>query len=193
MAVRRSKAWGSGIIVEDLSSEEGEAGMKKTRVLEIVRRATEPLFMHEKTTYLMLSKEWDLDWRLMVLAHELVDRRKLTLEDFANTTVLVHGGEAHGWLMLESESIGGSNKEEEGRKKILAFKDELTKLGKESLFFRWIELVQFESSKQEGWGLEQQRRTMEQARSMFENEGVDFDAFWKKVGGMEGLPGMGSP
>ena len=50
--------------------------------------------------------------------------------------------------------------------------------------------MQFESSGPGGFGPEQQAKTMAKAKAMFEAQGVDFDAFWKKIGGMEGLPGM---
>jgi hypothetical protein len=76
------------------------------------------------------------------------------------------------------------------QRKIVAFKDELTALGKESLFFRWIELVQFESSQAGGFGPERQQQTMLKAKQMFEEQGIDFDKFWAKIGGMQGMPGM---
>ena len=72
----------------------------------------------------------------------------------------------------------------------MAFKDELTALGKENLFFRWIELVQFESSQPGGFGPERQKHTMIKAKEMFEDQGIDFDKFWAKIGGMQGMPGM---
>jgi len=31
---------------------------------------------------------------------------------------------------------------------------------------------------------------MAKAQAMFEAQGVDFDKFWAKIGGMEGKPGM---
>jgi hypothetical protein len=76
------------------------------------------------------------------------------------------------------------------QRKIVAFKDELTALGKESLFFRWIELVQFESSQPGGFGPERQKKTMIKAKQMFEDQSIDFDKFWAKIGGMQGMPGM---
>ena len=63
-------------------------------------------------------------------------------------------------------------------------------MGKESLFFRWIELIQFESTQPGGFGPEKQQQAMEKAKAMFEADGVDFDAFWAQVGDWEGLPGI---
>lgn len=180
--VRRSRKWDHtiGNVLEEGSGQD--------TFFDVVKRAVEPIWMNEKTGYLMLNNEWDLDWRLIIIATKLVDKKSLVLEDF-KTTILLHS-EEFGWLEMEMAGAGGSVKEEEGRRKIVAFKDELTALGKESLFFRWIELVQFESSQPGGFGPEQQQKTMEKAQAMFESQGIDFDKFWEKVGGMNGMPGM---
>jgi hypothetical protein len=137
---------------------------------------------------LMLNNDWDLDWKTMVHATKLVDKKSVALEDIKTTILVNH--ENFGWLALETASAGGSAKEEEGRRKIIAFKDELTALGKENLFFRWIELIQFESTQPGGFGPEQQQRAMAKAKVLFEAQGVDFDKFWDKIGGLQGLPGM---
>lgn len=136
----------------------------------------------------MLNKEWDLDWRLMILATKMVDKKEMALEDF-RTTVLVHSN-VFGWVTFEALDASGSVREEDGRKKIMAFKDELTALGKENLFFRWIELIQYESSQPGGFGPERQLEATAKAKELFESQGVDFDKFWAKIGGMEGMPGM---
>ncbi|CAG8972392.1 hypothetical protein HYALB_00007145 [Hymenoscyphus albidus] len=181
--VRRSRRWfvQSKSLLEEGSKEQG-------LLFNNVGRATDPMWMSEKTGYLMLNKEWDLDWKSMVTAAKLVEKGDMKLDDY-KTTILLHDDD-FGWVVIETAEAGGSLKEEEGRRKIVAFKDELTVMGKESLFFRWIELVQYESSQPGGFGPEQQKKTMEKARQLFENEGIDFDKFWEKVGGMKGMPGM---
>jgi hypothetical protein len=181
--IRRSRRW--DLMLGNVLNEESEG----SRVLfETIRKAVDPIWMNEKTGYLMLNKEWDLDWKAMIQATQLVDKKKMSIDDF-KTTILVYNKE-FGWMAIETASAGGSAKEEEGRRKIVAFKDELTALGKENLFFRWIELVQFESSQPGGFGPDRQLKTMAKARKMFEEQGVDFDEFWAKIGGMEGMPGM---
>ncbi|TAQ85528.1 hypothetical protein B7494_g6146 [Chlorociboria aeruginascens] len=180
--VRRSRRWVEGIgnVVEE--------GHGQQLLFSNVDKAIDPAWMHEKTGYLMLNKEWDLDWRMMIKATNMIDKEKLSLDDF-RTTVLLYNAE-FGWMSIESVAAGGSAKEEEGRKKIIAFKEELTAMGKENLFFRWIELVQYESSLPGGFGPEQQKKTMVKAKELFEAQGVDFDKFWAKIGGMGGMPGM---
>ncbi|KUJ10739.1 uncharacterized protein LY89DRAFT_250000 [Mollisia scopiformis] len=180
--VRRSRKWYSTV------GHPVEKGEDQEKLFAVVKKATDPMWMSEKTGYAMLNTEWDLDWKLMVVATKLVDNKQLTMDDF-RTMTFVHC-EEFGWMVIESAQAGGSAKEEEGRRKIVAFKDELTAMGKENLFFRWIELVQYESSRPGGFGPEQQRKTMEKARDLFEAQGVDFDRFWAKIGGMQGMPGM---
>ncbi|RDL32583.1 Uncharacterized protein BP5553_09039 [Venustampulla echinocandica] len=180
--VRRSRRWYNA--AENVLDE----GTGQDLFLSNVYQAVDPMWMSEKTGYLMLSKDWDLDWKLMILAHKLVDKHDMNFSDF-KTTILVHS-EEFGWVVIQSAAAGGSAKEEEGRRKIVAFKDELTAMGKENLFFRWIELVQFESIQPGGFGPERQQETMAKAKRLFEDQGVDFDRFWAKVGGMQGMPGM---
>ncbi|KAG0647392.1 hypothetical protein D0Z07_7160 [Hyphodiscus hymeniophilus] len=181
--VRRSKKW-DRTIVNVLDEESSGTQLMYSNI----RQAVNPIMISEKTGYLMLNKEWDLDWRSMVLATRLVDKKNLDLGDF-KTMILVHHAE-FGWMAIETADAGGSIAEEEGRRKIVAFKDELTALGKENLFFKWIELVQFESSRPGGFGPERQQETMAKAKAMFEAQGVDFEKFWAKVGGFSGMPGM---
>jgi hypothetical protein len=181
--VRRSRRW--DLTIGDVLDEQNEG---RQLLLENIRKAVDPMWMNEKTGYLMLNKEWDLDWRAMVRATKLSDKETVPLDDFRTTVLVFH--KSYGWMALEMERAGGSAKEEEGRRKIVAFKDELTAMGKENLFFRWIELIQFESSQPGGFGPEQQVKAMAKAREMFEAQGVDFDKFWDKIGGMQGLPGM---
>ncbi len=180
--VRRSRKWDRAI------GNATEEGSGQDELFEIVRRAVDPIWMAEKTGYLMLNKEWDLDWKSMIIATKMVDKKTLSVQDF-KTTILVHNKE-FGWMVIETAAAGGSAAEEEGRRKIVAFKDELTSLGRENLFFKWIELVQYESSRPGGFTPERQVDTMAKAKDMFEAQGVDFDKFWAKVGGMEGMPGM---
>jgi hypothetical protein len=182
IVVRRSRKWfipGTDVL---------EEGKERDLLFGVVGMATEPMWMSEKTGYLMLNKEWDLDWKLVIAATKLVDKKTMSIEDF-KTTILVHN-EEYGWLAIESAEAGGSLKEDEGRRKIVAFKDKLTAMGKEDLFFRWIETVQFESSRPGEFTKERQEETVVKARELFEANKVDFDRFWEEVGGMSGMPGM---
>ena len=187
ITVRRSRRWDE--MLGDVVMEGGEGSEGGRLFLANVRQATSRAYMYEKTGYSMLNKDWDLDWRLIVLATKMVEKKEMPLDDF-KTTVLIHSQE-YGWVIFEAQvATGDSNKEAEGRRKILAFKDELTAIGMENLFYRWIELIQYESSQPGGFGPERREVAMRKAKQMFEAQGVDFEKFWAKIGGIEGMPGM---
>ncbi|KAJ5957222.1 hypothetical protein N7501_011501 [Penicillium viridicatum] len=144
-----------------------------------------------KTGYLLVDEDWNLDYAAMVRAHALVDRTRrgdgVQIDEF-RTAVLVNT-DADGWLIwrVGDENTPTSEKRSIQRDQILAFKEKLTEMGKEDLFLRWVELIQWESSRPGGFTAERQRSAMVQAKQMFEDENVDFSQFWDDMGGMEGL------
>jgi len=186
VVIRRSRSWDAEVLVPGIDVVEPD-GAARRRFDEEVRKATSDAAMREKTGYILLNSAWDLDWRAMVFAQQMVDAGDASLADF-RTKALVHS-RAFGWVMWD-EGASGGGREEEGRRTIVHFKDVLTSMGKEGLFFKWIELVQFESAKEGGFTQERREKTMGRAKEMFEREGVDFEKFWDSVGGMEGMPGL---
>lgn len=144
-----------------------------------------------KTGYLLVDADWDLDYDAMIKAHEMVDPARkddrVALSEF-RTAVLVNT-DADGWLIwrVEDEDTAEARKRSAQSDQILAFKDKLTAMGKEDLFFRWVELIQYESTQPGGFTPERQRSAMLQAKELFERENVDFARFWQEVGGMEGF------
>lgn len=169
--------------------------------------AIQPERLKAKTGYLMIDADWDLDFAAMVRAHGIVDsrqgevggKRKDHFEPFM-ASVLVHGGDDSGWLVWRLEQQqqpngGGGDEDkmsvddmsESQRDKIMEFKNRLSEMGKEDLFFRWIELVQFHSTQAGGFTPEKQRKAMEEVQALFQKNGVDFEKFWADVGGMEGV------
>ncbi|KAL1875528.1 hypothetical protein Plec18167_005464 [Paecilomyces lecythidis] len=163
--------------------------------VETVQQVVVPAVTPEKilkSGYLLVDAHWDLDYEGMIRAHELVDKTRkgegVPLDEF-RTAVLVHM-EDEGWLIWRVADEETDEERKTQRDKIVLFKDKLTLMGKESLFFRWVELIQYESTQPGGFTPERQRSAMVQAREMFENEGIDFSKFWQEVGGIEGLPGF---
>ncbi|KAK1757228.1 hypothetical protein QBC47DRAFT_378659 [Echria macrotheca] len=179
--VRRSRAWDSGIQDQlfGLGGKGAASQLEGSEFWSKVREATNPMLLQQKTGYLLMNASWDLDWDAMVLATSLVDSGKMKLDQFRDPVVLLHT-EKHGWITIQSE-LGETAGEEERRKQVFAFRDALAQMGKEDLFFRWIEIVQFESSKAGGFGVERQHEVAVQIRELFERNGVDFDAVWNEV------------
>lgn len=179
--VRRSRSWDRhiGDIFKNPPGKEA--------LLSYVRIATSPMLLQEKTGYLTMNGEWDLDWAAMVKAHKLVDDKVLAIDAF-RVLVLVHHRE-YGWLCLDMK-IGESAKEEERRRQVFAFRDALAAVGKEDLFFRWIEIIQFEASQPNGFGEEKQHEVAKRIRDLFQEGGIDFDEFWKQSVGSEATDGL---
>ncbi|KAF3483797.1 uncharacterized protein GIQ15_03121 [Arthroderma uncinatum] len=181
--VRYSREW-SESLQPGTWIRDDEAAMKERVIPAIL-----PLRL-QNTGYLLIDADWDVDWDAIVKAHQLVKSEKLKIEDF-QTSVLVHGGPSKGWLMWrvddEATVASGEGLPSAARDRIVAFKDKLTDLGKEDLFYRWVEIIQYESTHPGGFTPERQRSAMLEVRELFEKEGVDFDQFWKDIGGMEGV------
>lgn len=51
-------------------------------------------------------------------------------------------------------------------------------------------MIQFESSGPGGFTADKQAEAVAKAKEMFLAQGVDFDKFWAKIGGMDYLPGF---
>ena len=141
-----------------------------------------------KSGYLLLDKDWDLDFAAMVNSHELVEEGKLKLEDFEKA-VIVYNQPTKSWMIwqIDREDVP---KTAEQRDTLLKFKDKLTAMGHEDLFYRWVELVQYESTMPGGFTEGRQATAMREARRMFGEAGVDFAKFWMEIGGSQGMPGL---
>ena len=63
-------------------------------------------------------------------------------------------------------------------------------MGKENLFFRWLELLQYESSRTEISAEERRAAVLSSARREFTDQNVDFDNFVEKIGGEAAMPGL---
>ncbi|ORY67038.1 uncharacterized protein BCR38DRAFT_337433 [Pseudomassariella vexata] len=179
--VRRSRSWDN--IIGDVINDESS----KSLFMAQIGLATAPMFLQEKTGYLTMNKEWDLDWGVMMDATIMVDKKMIAIEAF-KMVVLVHQ-EEFGWLAVDMR-IGDNAHDDERRTQVFAFRDALAALGKEDLFFRWIEIVQFESTQPSGFGPEKQIETARQIRELFQKNGVDFDEVWKSSTGKDALEGL---
>lgn len=156
----------------------------KTRILP----AIEPVFM-QKTGYLMMDRSWDLEFELMVDAHVLTTKEKAF--EIAELDKLVWAySEGNGWLVWKWE---GEDVVEGRRKKVVAFKDKLTSMGKESLFWKWTEIVEDMREADGSFSVERQEEVAKRVQREFEANGVDFDAVIKEIGGLGEVPAPTPP
>ncbi|KAH9877281.1 hypothetical protein IAQ61_002645 [Plenodomus lingam] len=189
--VRQSRGWGAADLLGAAEGASGKAGEDspffKTRILPAVDKER----LRQKTGYLLMDANFDLDFYGMIAATQLVDRKDMTM-DYLKKSVFVcicdKKGEEGQWAMWDCSKLDQGS-ETEARDKVILFKDKLTEMGKESLFFKWVELIQYESSAPGGFTEERQIAAAEKAKKMFKDEGVDFEEFTKDIGGMEGMPG----
>jgi hypothetical protein len=189
--VRVSRGWGAKDLLGETEGGSGRAGADnpffKTRVLPAVDKTR----LREKTGYLLMDADFDLDFFGMVAATQLLDRKDITLDHLRKCVFLYVGDpEADNgqWAVWECAKLDEGS-ETEARDKVIQFKDRLTAMGKESLFFRWVELIQYESNAPGGFTQERQIAAAEKVKKMFEDEGVDFEVFEREIGGMNGMPG----
>ncbi|KAI2634434.1 hypothetical protein GGS21DRAFT_517776 [Xylaria nigripes] len=184
--VRRSRKWKEtmGDVVND-----GEDGTNVARSFFLARiyAATTPMVLGERTGYMLMDGDWDLDWGAMIDATTMVDKKMAAIEAF--TLVILLYQEEWGWLCVDLKGEAEAQ-EDSRRRQIFTFRDALTNVGKEDLFYRWIEIVQFESSQPDGFGPEKQERAATQIRELFAKEGIDFDQFWKDSVGTDSSLGI---
>lgn len=188
--VRRSRPTWDGKVRAAVKGTDFEA---RSQLMTNIGVAVNPMLLNEKTGYLTMNNEWDLDWAAMVHATRLVDKKDVELDAF-KLMVLVHH-EGHGWLSLDLKETRADAAPEdapfdERRTQVFAFRDALAAAGKEDLFYRWIEIVQFESSQPGGFGPEKQVEVAQKIRDLFQEQGIDFDEFWKESVGSDELASM---
>lgn len=165
----------------------GTNAQARRLLMHNVGEATAPMLINEKTGYLTMNNEWDLDWAAMVLATKLVDRKAIALDAFRLSVFMHH--EDYGWVSLDMKMSDGAQ-DDARRTQVFAFRDALAAVGKEDLFYRWIEIVQFESTQPGGFGPEKQVEAARKIRELFSEQGIDFDEFWKESVGSDGLANM---
>lgn len=182
--VRRSRpTWDADL----KKAVKGENAQARSLLMNNIGTATAPMLVNEKTGYLTMNNEWDLDWAAMVRATKLVDEKTIALEAFKLMAVMYH--EDHGWVSVDVK-MAENAQDDARRTQVFAFRDALAAVDKEDLFYRWIEIVQYESTQPGGFGPERQIETAKQIRELFAEQGVDFDEFWKESVGSDGLAGM---
>lgn len=141
-----------------------------------------------KTGYLLLDKDWDLDFKAMLDAHRLVDKGVIQLQDLQDIALVYYQKQ---WLMWRVHEEQVMTLQEAAQDTLLeTFRSKLNDLGAEDVFFRWIEMVQFETSRPGGFTEGRQAEAMRELKRLLSAKGVDYAQFWEEIGGQAGLPGF---
>ena len=176
--------------------------------------ALEERRLREKTGYLLVDREWDLDFRAMVTAHRVINKGELSWEDLQVPTAYAwYGGRWICWSVQDDSApkgadglpqsdikangkigrakISNQNKNDlEAVQKLDRFRKSMDDRGCEDIFFRWIEIVQFESSVPGGLTEGGKGRALTEFKELLQEKGVDLAEVLEVVGGVKGLPGM---
>ena len=185
---------GEWMLIERSNEEEEVKEGKEGGAWKRIRKAVDREWLR-KTGYLLMDKDWDLDFGAMVSAHRLIDTQKADVQDF-KTAILAFSSKDGGWMEDPVwESLQGNKevRKEEQRDQISRFKRKLVEMGRENLFYKWVEMIQYEGSRPGEFTVERQREMKEKGRQMFEDQGVDFEEFWQEVGDVDRMPGMEVP
>lgn len=193
VVVRKSRRWAEQIFVVAENDDEaaicGEGKIGGKAYEEQVLPGIDPTWVRGRTGMSMLDRNWDLWYQGMADAHMLIEKDKVKIEDFSRRMVAVHESK-RGWLVWkckDEDDDDGNNTE-----KLQKVKAKLENMGKEELFWKWAELVQFETETNNNHTAEGVEDLRRKGREMFGRHGVDFDEFWKEVGGLEDMPGLKS-
>lgn len=192
VTVRKSRSWDERVLTPDYDIVTTSDCPPREIFDEEVRQATSSEYMggamggKARTGYALMDRAWDLDWEAMTFAHELVAANQAAFSDF-RLKVLVHS-EAYGWCIWDEGQEGGESMEGE-REKIVRFKNVWTGMGREGMFFKWIEVVQ-ESGVVEWAEVERKQELRTRAKKMIEDEGLNFDDVLDAIGGWAAWPGL---
>ncbi|RMZ89165.1 hypothetical protein DV736_g3606, partial [Chaetothyriales sp. CBS 134916] len=126
-----------------------------------------------KTGYLLLDKDYDLDFRAILDAHRLA----IVTESSPSTS--------EERPRLDLNDIDGCVFVYYDDPKVERFKQALVDLKCRDVFYRWIEIVQFETIDEQ-----QRRKALTELKTLLEAKGVALDTLFDDIGGVQGLPGL---
>lgn len=139
----------------------------------------------QKSALQLVDASFVLDTNAMVDAHTLIDRGDLTLSDF-NRVVLVYYVPLESWMMWSlAKPVAPMGQQDTNLAKL---RENLAAKGKENLFFRYVEILQYEAERPGGFLVGYQQRAWEELRKAFAEKGVDLAQVRKEMGGERNMP-----
>ncbi|KAK4939109.1 hypothetical protein LTR10_020595 [Elasticomyces elasticus] len=186
--VRRGRIWDTRLLTPEMPD-----GVKTWKVDEelTIKVKIDPAMRADylaKTGYLLLDKDWDLDFEAMLDAHELVDTGTIQLKDLESLALVYYQKNWLIWRVNESPVVEAeAGPQDDALEK---FRSQLADLGAEDVFFRWIEIVQYETSQPGGFTEGRQAEALRELKHLLSKKGVDYAQFWSDIGGQAGLPGL---
>lgn len=187
VVVRKGRIWDTPL----LEDKDGAPRVWSLQDELAIKFKIEPV-MHpsytSKSALGLLDKDWDLDYKAMVDAHRMINDGRLKMEDVESIALVYYQKQWLFWKVRDDTELPPENPEQESV--LQKFRQKLTDLGQEDVFFRWIEIVQYETSQPGGFTQARQTSAIEELRKRLTDRQVDYGAFWEDIGGESGLPGL---
>lgn len=188
IVVRRGRKWDTPLLVEDVPHKlkTWQVDEELTIRVKVDSAMRKPYIA--KTGYLLLDKDWDLDFKAMLDAHRLVESGAVKLQDLQDLALVYYQKQ---WLMWRVHEEPVITAQEAAQDSVLEnFRNKLNELGAEDVFFRWIEMVQYETSRPGGFTEGRQAEATRELKKLLTDKGIDYARFWDEIGGQTGLPGF---
>lgn len=192
--VRRGRKWDIPIYAKQAERKKlskPEKSWTKEEELAVHTKCTDALrtSMTTKNALTLLDKDWDLDYAGMVDATELLDTEKISSTDINRVVLVPWQGKWYSWYPHASEKLPGQPVNEKDEK-LENFKKQLVELNCEDVFYRWIELIQYETSQPGGFTVARRQAAEAELRKMLQSRQKDDEAFINSVGGLDCIPGL---
>ncbi|KAK5088871.1 hypothetical protein LTR05_003093 [Lithohypha guttulata] len=195
--VRRARRWDASIYQSEIERKhqgKPEKEWTKEEELAVYTKCSDALrqFVTMKNALSLLDKDWDLDYRAMVDTAELIDAAKLTWPDLDHVVLVPWQGKWYSWYPHGvSTAISSGQPAKKQDEKLEEFKKALIELKCEDIFYRWIEIVQFETSQPAGLTPNKKMEMEQELKNMLEARNKDFASFLQVIGGLSSVPGLG--
>lgn len=192
--IRRGRKWDAPIFASEKERKKQgkpEKSWTKEEELIVYTKCSEALkkMLTSKNALTLLDRDWDLDYCAMVDATELLDKNTIQFTDIDHVVLLYWNGRWYCWYPNRTGSKG-SEVNGEHDIKLEQFKKKLIELGCEDVFYRWIEIIQYETNQSGTLPAKKRVEAEQELRRMLKDRKKDDEAFFESIGGPSGVPGL---
>lgn len=187
VVVRKGRIWDMPLLVGNDDTDKTWSTQDELTIKFKIEPAMQPASTG-KSALMLLDKNYDLDYKGMIDAHRMINDGRLKIEDLDGIALVFYQKQWLMWKVREDEEMPIMDPVQENT--LQKFKKKLTDLGQEDVFFRWIEIVQYETSQPGGFTESRQTEAMRELKKLLTDRRVDYATFWEDIGGQKGLPGF---
>lgn len=194
--VRRGRYWDDPLYRSESDRKmqgKPEQALTKEEELALYTKCSDGLrtFHTSKNALSMLDKNWDLDYHAMVDVAELLDAAKLALDDIDHVALLPWQDKWYVWYPNKASKLDEETQVTEKQdKRLERFKAELVRIDCEDVFYRWIEIVQYETSLPSGFTAAKKEEAKAEFKRMLEARHKDVEQVLSDIGGVSAIPGL---